>query len=289
MIRIVWASTLILACVVAGCSPAYCKTSNKPAPVFGMNLQRAIVMKEIPAGTFSMGETGIAEPVHQVTLSAFKMQETPVTQEQYLAVMKKNPSYFNLGAKALLRPVENVSWYDAVQFCNSLSKLSGLDPCYTFTDTVDAGNNYIVAANVVFDATKNGYRLPTEAQWEYACRAGAKTTYWWGADTSGMGARTWFADNTGGAGTQPVATKLANAYGLYDMMGNVWEWCDDWYGAYTTAATTDPTGPATGTYRVQRGGSWGSNAHVGFFRCADRLINYPLVRDDYGGFRVVLP
>ena len=178
-----------------------------------------------------------------------------------------------------------VSWFDAVRFCNASSKLSGLDTVYN-TTTWTA------------DLTKSGYRLPTEAQWEYACRAGSTTEYWWGPDTNGLGARTWWTYNSVD-GTQPVATKLANAYGLYDMTGNVWQWCNDWYGAYTAGAATDPTGASTGTCRVLRGGSWdldcgavngGCYEYVGnHFRSAFRTANYPLDGDEGIGFRVVLP
>jgi formylglycine-generating enzyme required for sulfatase activity len=256
-----------------------------------LGLVRHIVMKDIPAGTFTMGSDSSidsgAQPPHQVTLSAFKMQEAEVTQEQYLAVMDTNPSYFDSGTNASLRPVEQVSWYDAVRYCNALSKLSDLDTVYN-TTTWTA------------DFAKSGYRLPTEAQWEYACRAGSTTEYWWGPDTNGMGARTWVVwgwvwlrvvDTT----THPVATKQANAYGLYDMTGNVIEWCNDWYAAYTGEAATDPTGPATGTLRVVRGGS--VYPYIQAYLCC--YTSYAFFRSAYRGqggdycgglgFRVVLP
>jgi formylglycine-generating enzyme required for sulfatase activity len=242
-----------------------------------------IVMKDIPAGTFTMGSDSAAdvgaEPPHQVTLSAFAMQETDVTQEQYLGVMGTNPSFFDTGTGASLRPVEKVNWYDAVKYCNALSLLCGLTAVY---DT----------SAWTADFSKTGYRLPTEAQWEYACRAGSTTEYWWGPDTNGIGARTWWSGNSGST-TQPVATKLANAYGLYDMTGNVWEWCNDWYGTYTAGASTDPTVAATGTYRVLRGGSWVDGTayliYGDFFRSAYRYYFSPDFGYDDFGFRVVLP
>jgi formylglycine-generating enzyme required for sulfatase activity len=239
---------------------------------FGLN--RMIVMKDIPAGTFSMGEVNVASPVHQVTLSAFKMQETDVTQEQYLAVMNTNPSYFNTGdGIIMLRPVEMVDWYHAVQFCNALSKLSGLDTVY---NTTTWGTDF----------TKNGYRLPTEAQWEYACRAGTTTAFYWGDDSAGSGGVSWNYYNAGST-THPVATKLANPYGLYDITGNVWNWCSDKYDTYTADSVTDPPGPSTGTYRSLRGGSWNDNP--GYYRSAYRNAASPEYKFYCNGLRVVLP
>jgi formylglycine-generating enzyme required for sulfatase activity len=248
----------------------------------GPAVHREIVMKDIPAGTFTMGSDSFgdlgANPPHQVTLSAFRMSETDIAQEQYLAVMNANPSYYDSGAGALLRPVDQVSWNDAVKYCNALSLHSGLTEVYdTLTWTADF--------------SKTGYRLPTEAQWEYACRAGSTTAYWWGPDTNGMGDRVWTYYNSGET-THPVATKLANAYGLYDMSGNVWQWCNDWYGDYGMGTVTDPTGPATGTHRVQRGGSLsgGENGILYDFRSAARHTDfYPYVMVPGNGFRVVLP
>lgn len=240
-----------------------------------VGLQRAIVMKDIPAGTFAMGsDNDGASPPHQVTLSAFAMQETDVTQEQYLAVMDTNPSHFDTGMGASLRPVESVTWFNAVQFCNALSALSGLTAVY---DT----------SAWTADLSKTGYRLPTEAQWEYACRAGSTTEYWWGPDTNGMGARTWWYGNSDGQ-THPVATKLANAYGLYDMPGNVWQWCNDWYEPYTAGAAINPTGAATGRCRILRGGAWDYYSYDGI-RSAWRSGVIPVYRVDSLGFRVALP
>ncbi len=241
-------------------------------------LQRMIVLKDVPAGTFTMGSSDTvndsgASPPHQVTLSAFAMQETDVTQDQYLAVMGSNPSHFDSGTGALLRPVDKVSWHDAAKYCNALSRLSRLSPVY---DT----------SAWTADFSKTGYRLPTEAQWEYACRAGSTTEYWWGPDTNGMGARAWSADNSDST-THPVATKLANAYGLYDMTGNVWQWCNGWYGSYTAGAATDPAGDSTGTSRILRGGSWVDDG--GGLRSAYRYGIAPDTWVNDVGFRVVLP
>jgi formylglycine-generating enzyme required for sulfatase activity len=218
---------------------------------FGLN--RAFVMKDIPAGMFSMGDTSLdsSKPVHQVTLSAFAMQETPVTRELYISVMGSDPTgYKNSTADSMKIPVGLVTWFDAVLFCNAYSKLSGLDTCYTYTQ---AG-----ATNAVCDFTKKGYRLPTEAEIEYATRAGSTTTYWWGADTSGMGESVSFDFMSGETFSKPrpVAMMQVNSFGLYDVVGNGWKWCNDWYGPYTAGAQTNPRGAGTGTEHCIRGGVW---------------------------------
>jgi len=239
-------------------------------------LHRQVVMKNIPAGTFQMGEAGLFDTVHQVTLSAFAMQETPVTQEQFLAVMGANPSY---SVGDLTRPVEKVSWYDAVLFCNGLSKLSGLDTCYSFAA---AG-----ATDAVCDFAKKGYRLPTEAEWEYACRGGTTTTYWWGNDTVGMGARVYTPNYGAPNTTIPAGSLLPNAYGLYDMQGNGWKWCNDWISQmYGASAVTNPKGPATGVTRVLRGGVWIGSFFVldKYYRSSYRGNLNPGVVNEYTGF-----
>ncbi len=194
-----------------------------------------ITLVAIPAGTFLMGsptdeaDRGDDEgPQTRVTLTEdFFLGATDVTQGQYEAVMGTNPSDFKTAGKNA--PVENVSWDNAVAFCQKLNqreRATGRLPSgYTFT-------------------------LPTEAQWEYACRAGTTGAY--AGDPAEMA---WYGDNSGGT-THPVGTKRPNAWGLYDMTGNVYQWCLDWYGKYPGGNVTDWAGPATGRARVLRGGSW---------------------------------
>jgi formylglycine-generating enzyme required for sulfatase activity len=179
------------------------------------------------------------------------MQETPVTREQYISVMGKDPTESKTGAADSMKcPIGLVTWYDAVLYCNALSKSAALDTCYTYTQ---AG-----ATNAVCDYTKKGYRLPTEAELEYAIRAGSTTTYWWGADTNGMGHSVSFDFMSGETFSKPrpVALMQVNSFGLYDVVGNGWKWCNDWYGPYAEGAQTNPKGAASGTEHSIRGGVW---------------------------------
>jgi formylglycine-generating enzyme required for sulfatase activity len=265
-------------------------------------------MAHIPAGTFEMGQDGVATPVHSVTLTrGFYMGIYPVTQEQYAAVMAENanglnasPSWFSsnpaAGEVQTRRPVERVSWYDALVFCNRLSLLEGRTPVYSIGDSTDPANwgNASASSDATWNAVAvnwdaNGYRLPTESEWEYACRAGT-TTQWYTGNTVNaalLQAAAWYWDNSNSSGTREVGLKTPNAWGLYDMMGNVLEWCWDWFGDYTANAKTDPVGSATGTYRVLRGGSWNSGDE--FLRSASRLFQTPSRRNELLGFRVVRP
>ena len=234
----------------------------------------------IQGGTFTMGSPanepnrGSNEgPQHQVTVSSFYMGKYEVTQKEYQEIMGTNPSY----SKGDNLPVETVSWFDAIEYCNKRSQKEGLTPAYSISGT---GDNRTVSWN----RNANGYRLPTEAEWEYACRAGTTTVYNTGAninDNTG-----WYNSNSGRK-THPVGQKSANAWGLYDMHGNVWEWCWDWYGDYSSGSQTDPMGASSGTDRVHRGGCWGNSA--GYLRSAIRDFNDPSCRYGSLGFRLVRP
>jgi formylglycine-generating enzyme required for sulfatase activity len=206
------------------------------------------------------------EVQHQVTLSAFYMGKYQVTQAEYQSVMETNPSYFT-GSNF---PVERVSWYDAVEFCNRLSQREGLTPAYTINGT-----------NVSCNWNASGYRLPTEAEWEYTCRAGTTTPY-----STGNNITTSQANYNSGS-TKPVGSFAPNPWGLYDMHGNVWEWCWDWYGSYSTGAQTNPRGAVSGNNRVIRGGSWNNNGQN--LRSAYRNNNNPSNRNNNIGFRLVRP
>jgi formylglycine-generating enzyme required for sulfatase activity len=210
----------------------------------------------IPAGTFMMGsEKGEADerPVHRVTISQpFYLGKYEVTQAQWQAVMGRNPSLFQGDATL---PVEQVWWDEVQEFLRKLNAMEG----------------------------GNKYRLPTEAEWEYAARAGSSTEYSFGDATSQLGDYAWYRANSGGK-THPVGQLKPNAWGLYDIHGNVMEWVQDWYGRYPAEPVTDPQGPPSGTHRMRRGGAWNSVAAV--CRSANRY-SVPGFRDDFLGVRVL--
>ena len=203
-------------------------------------------------------------PQTAVTISrGYWMGKYEVTQGEYLEVMGSNPSRFTGDTN---RPVETVTWYDATNYCGQLTQRER-------------------AAGRI--ATNSVYRLPTEAEWEYACRAWTSTRFSYGDDPgyTNLTNYAWYDGNSGGT-THPVGQKLANPWGLYDLHGNVWEWCQDWYGEYPGGMAVDPQGPATGSDRVIRGGLWLLYARL--CRSAHRTCYYPDSGLSLIGFRVVL-
>jgi formylglycine-generating enzyme required for sulfatase activity len=226
-------------------------------------IDNPVEMINIPAGTFSMGcTTGDTNcesdeyPVHSVILSSFLMGASEVTQELWEYMIGSNPSSFNSCGQC---PVENVSWFDAVAFCNRLSESQGLIPCY-YSDTGYVqvygknGSTWSLPNNgtVYWNRAAKGYRLPTEAEWEYAARGGETNLY------SGSGTIdnvAWYASNSGNK-THSVKGLQHNGYGLYDMSGNVFEVCWDLSGNYSSTTQIDPVGASSGSFRSMRGGSW---------------------------------
>ncbi len=268
----------------------------------------------VEGGTFSMGseDRDDGQPVHTVKVSSFYMGKYEVTNQEVVDVFTRgieSGALFvdsttvknNYGNKQELldldddecqivysrgglavqpgkenNPVIEISWYGAVVFCNLLSEIRGYDPAYDLSDWS-------------CDFTVNGYRLPTEAEWEYAAKGGNNHDSYTYSGSNTAGNVGWYEDNSGWE-THPVGGKIPNSLGLYDMSGNVWEWCFDWYDYYSTTSLVDPEGPDSGSYRgsfrVLRGGSW--NIYSFYLRCAIRGWNDPTVTYDNYGFRVVV-
>jgi formylglycine-generating enzyme required for sulfatase activity len=250
---LVMASALAL---LAGCG------DSGPPKTFTNSIGMKFVL--IPAGNFMMGSppddpkrNKDEVPRHQVVFSRpFYMQTTEVTQAQHRTIMGGNPSHFKGCDRC---PVEKVSWFDAQEFIRRLNARE----------------------------KTNKYRLPTEAEWEYACRAGTRTAYYFGNDPGSLGAYAWYRRNSGGQ-TRPVARKRPNRWGLYDMHGNVWEWCSDWYHKYyyRTSPARDPKGPSSGRSRLVRGSCW-ANDQSSIMRSAFRNRMDPGNRSNDLGFRVL--
>ena len=213
----------------------------------------------VDGGTFRMGATSEQgseisdeKPVHSVTLSGYYIGKTEVTQALWQAVMGSNPSYFE-GDDL---PVEQVSWDDCQEFIRKLNSLTG-----------------------------QNFRLPTEAEWEFACRGGNNSRGYKYSGSNYIDNVAWYDGNSGDK-THPVATKSPNELGIYDMSGNVWEWCADWYGDYSSGRQTNPKGPYDGSSRVGRGGSWIINARG--CRSSNRNNGNPTYRNDGLGLRLAL-
>ncbi|MCL2043288.1 MAG: formylglycine-generating enzyme family protein [Treponema sp.] len=224
----------------------------------------------IEGGTFTIGSPpGVGpsnEQQREVILSPFYMGIYEVTQSEYEEIMGTNPSQF----RGPNLPVERVTWFQAVEYCNSRSEREGLTPVYIMSEQT-----------ITFNQEANGYRLPTEAEWEIACRAGTTTRFFTGDSISAAQA------NFNSAGTLPVGSFAPNAFGLYDMHGNVGEWCWDWNRSDILSGGTNPTGPDSGALRVFRGGGW-RHDNANFLRSAFRSGQFPTQPGNFLGFRLVL-
>ena len=248
-------------------------TTTKPAKKISAttsstNSNRQRILQEladhmvyVQGGTFTMGATSVQgsdaeddeKPAHSVTLSSYYIGKTEVTQELWQAVMGSNPSNF----KGDRKPVARVSWNDCQKFISKLNSLTG-----------------------------KKFRLPTEAEWEFAARGGIKSKGYKYSGSNSFGDVAWYLKNSGDT-THDVGTKSPNELGLYDMSGNVWEWCNDWYGNYSSSPSNNPTGPGSGAFRVCRGGSWDHGAR--YCRSSDRGHGTLVNRINNLGLRLCLP
>ncbi len=264
-----------LAAVFRAGSSGYQHAVDRKAFEVGIALDRfGIRMINIPGGAFSMGMQGVEESlesmyrIHPVRVSPFKMSETEITTAQYRRVLEPRDSLFVMRDSL---PAIFVTWKDAARFCNVLSRRLRLEPCY----------NEITWE---CDFSRNGFRLPTEAEWEFACRAGTTTRFNSGDTEADLARIAWYRGNSRN-NVPPVRRKVPNAFGLYDMSGGVLEWCHDWFAPYPEAPGSDPVGPDDGSNRALRGGSWFHS--VDACRSAYRQFSDPDSRRNYVGFRIV--
>ncbi len=273
-----------------------------------------MVLINSSGNSFDMGaESGMPDeaPVHAVSFTCdFWMDTTEVTQADFTELMTEAysdyiaPDWHEPYGVGDDTPAYNLSWGDAVLYCNARSQRDGLDEVYSYSGITGTPGSSCELSDLVCDYTLSGYRLPTEAEWEYAYRAGTTTDLYWGqdldpypatsADSAEVGTYAFwygnsyiFGSEVDAFGTQPVGGKEPNAFGLYDMAGNVFEYCNDWYGEYSETAAVDPTGPETGDFHIMRGGSWGNNAF--HMRASNRTLLCPDYIYYFIGFRAVLP
>jgi formylglycine-generating enzyme required for sulfatase activity len=268
-----WAAFLVL--VLAGCGGQ--TGGDQVAATQLIKTKCGMEMVSIAPGQFNMGvnEGPIdSKPAHLVKIDGFLIDQHEITQEVYQNVVRKNPSR----RKNPQNPVEQVTWSAAAQFCNARSLQENLTPCYN-TNTWEC------------DFSASGYRLPTEAEWEYACRAGSDTRFYFGENPDELKNYAWFEGNSQSK-PHPVGQRRPNAWGLYDMEGNVWEWCNDFYGPkyYRDCPGDNPRGPQHGEKRILRGGAWSSSAEdcASWIRNCDEpgLTDICLTMDS-NGFRCV--
>jgi formylglycine-generating enzyme required for sulfatase activity len=253
-------------------------SGTAPPPPRGKVLVRA------PSAPFMMGSSQCSDcPTHPVQLTHhFWIDSSEVTEADYCSALNLPPPVDRT------LPVSGVTWFDAVLYCNARSKAEHMDTVYVYTGMSGQPGKGCILSGLRIDTSSAGYHLPTEAQWEYAARAGSSREYFWGDDPLLTGEYAWYRENSGNR-PRPVMTRRPNALGLFDMCGNVWEWCQDWYGAdyYDHTPDTDPSGPETGTLRVVRGGGYDASEYYAAVGVRNRFR--PDMVNPAIGFRTVLP
>jgi formylglycine-generating enzyme required for sulfatase activity len=305
-IRRAWTAPLALAALIVllgGCGDFPPSTTPQTPD---QDVTRVGRMIRIPAAgqRFEMGRE--ADPLIRLRVHAvgftydFLIDSAEVTQADYDSLMTRTyhdyttPPWQPAWGAGAAYPAYDVTWYDALLYCNARSRSEGRDTVYRYTAISGTAGDSCTLSDVTVDISKNGYRLPSEAEWEYACRAGTGSDYFWGAsgieDSAGQYAWNansyfWGTEHAGQEGTQKIGGRLPNAFGLHDMIGNVKEWCGDYYGFdyYAQSPATDPFGPTTGEKRIVRGGSWKET----LFTSAQRSEKQPFLRDYLTGFRTV--
>lgn len=278
--------SVILVCAILAISDIGC--SRQP------NRQMMIFVQ---GGTFLMGSDSgrsTEKPIHSVTVSSFSIENNEVTYERWVDVREwaLSNGYTDLpvgrnGTNGTTNhPVTEVNWYDVVKWCNARSEKDGLNAVYfadsSQTTVYRSGQIDIAAVDVKW--TANGYRLPTEAEWEFAAQGGIKSHGDAYSGSNTIDTVAWYSANSAN-NTHPVGTKAPNDLGLFDISGNVWEWCWDWYGPYSNRAQTNPQGPTSGSHRLLRGGSWDVDAL--YCRVPNRFDYFPSNRHYVVGFRCV--
>jgi formylglycine-generating enzyme required for sulfatase activity len=298
--------SLLVALTLISCADDKTEDEQMEPPYGGM------VLVTSGGKSFVMGsQVGGADelPLHSVSFTAdFWMDETEVTQLEYDRLMSEAYSDYittdwhepyGLGDEY---PAYSLYWGDAVLYCNARSRASGLDSVYTYSEILGTPGGLCELVDPVTDFSADGFRLPTEAEWEYACRAGSSHDFYWDrdhdpypateADSSEIDTQAIWWSNSWSLGVDdplfgayPVASRTANGYGLYDMAGNLYEWCHDWYGPYGSEDVTDPTGAASGSWHTVRGGSWGNDVY--YLRSSNRTFHVPDYAYYFIGFRAV--
>jgi len=272
----------------ATASETYTISAPPPPPV---------QMIYVPGGTFTIGRTtgsGYSDelPTHTVTLNSFYIGNYEVTQAEYSQYMQPGYSWTSAEGLGDNYPAYNVSWYAILKYCNLRSMAEGLIPCYTINGSTNPANWGAVPTDyndawdaAICDWNANGYRLPTEAEWEYAARGATNNPDYLYSGSDDINAVAWYESNSGQT-SHPVGTKAPNGIGTYDMSGNVYEWCWDWYGYgyYSSSPQNNPTGPASGSYRMVRCGGWIDSA--GGCQVARRSNHVPSCGSYVVGFRL---